>query len=41
VYKRQARWSEGNFTDYLEDKRRRLGEEAERPHRIVYRKLEG
>jgi ATP-binding cassette ChvD family protein len=37
----EVRWSEGNFTDYLEDKRRRLGEEAERPHRIVYRKLEG
>jgi len=37
----EVRWFEGNFTDYLEDKRRRLGEEAERPHRIVYRRLEG
>jgi len=36
----EVRWFEGNFTDYLEDKRQRLGEEAERPHRIVYRKLE-
>jgi ATPase subunit of ABC transporter with duplicated ATPase domains len=37
----EVRWFEGNFTDYLEDKRQRLGEEAERPHRIVYRRLEG
>jgi ATP-binding cassette ChvD family protein len=36
----EVRWFEGNFTDYLEDKRQRLGEEAERPHRIVYRRLE-
>jgi energy-dependent translational throttle protein EttA len=35
----EARWFEGNVSDYLEDKRRRLGEEADRPHRIVYRKL--
>jgi len=35
----EARWFEGNFSDYLEDKRQRLGEEADRPHRIVYRKL--
>ncbi|HOX24465.1 MAG TPA: energy-dependent translational throttle protein EttA [Candidatus Krumholzibacteria bacterium] len=37
----EARWFEGNFSDYLEDKRQRLGEEAERPHRIVYRRLRG
>ncbi|MBD3219662.1 energy-dependent translational throttle protein EttA [bacterium] len=36
----EVRWFEGNFTDYLEDKRQRLGEEADRPHRIVYRRLE-
>ncbi|MEZ4389419.1 MAG: energy-dependent translational throttle protein EttA [Candidatus Krumholzibacteriia bacterium] len=36
----EVRWFEGNFTDYLEDKRRRLGEEADRPHRIVYRRLQ-
>ncbi len=36
----EVRWFEGNFSDYLEDKRQRLGEEADRPHRIVYRRLE-
>jgi len=33
-------WFEGNFEDYEKDKRRRLGEEACRPHRIRYKKLE-
>jgi sulfate-transporting ATPase len=32
-------WFEGNYQDYEADKRRRLGEEADRPHRIKYRKL--
>ncbi|MGZ2411336.1 energy-dependent translational throttle protein EttA [Sphingomonas sp. F9_3S_D5_B_2] len=32
-------WFEGNFAAYEEDKVRRLGEEATRPHRITYRKL--
>jgi ATP-binding cassette ChvD family protein len=32
-------WFEGNFQAYEEDKKRRLGEEAVRPHRIKYRKL--
>ncbi len=32
-------WFEGNFQAYLEDKRRRLGREAEQPHRIKYRPL--
>ncbi len=32
-------WFEGNFSDYEEDKRRRLGEEADRPHRIKYKPL--
>jgi len=36
----EVRWFEGNFSDYLDDKRRRLGDEADRPHRIVYRRLE-
>jgi ATP-binding cassette ChvD family protein len=33
-------WFEGNFADYEEDKKRRLGEEAVQPHRIRYRRLE-
>jgi len=37
----EVKWFEGNFTDYLENKRMRLGDEADRPHRIVYRRLEG
>jgi ATP-binding cassette ChvD family protein len=32
-------WFEGNFEAYEEDKIRRLGPEAERPHRVTYRKL--
>src|SRR5262245_20889211 len=32
-------WFEGNFEAYEEDKIRRLGEEATRPHRTTYRKL--
>ena len=32
-------WFEGNYQDYEADRRRRLGEEAERPHRIKYRPL--
>ncbi|MFT7287537.1 MAG: sulfate-transporting ATPase [Halieaceae bacterium] len=30
---------EGNFSDYEEDRRRRLGAGAEQPHRVPYRKL--
>lgn len=33
-------WFEGNFEDYEKDKIRRLGEEACRPHRVRYKKLE-
>jgi sulfate-transporting ATPase len=33
-------WFEGNFADYEEDKKRRLGEDAVQPHRMRYRKLE-
>ncbi|MDV3256712.1 MAG: ATP-binding cassette domain-containing protein, partial [Sphingomonas sp.] len=32
-------WFEGNFEAYEEDKRRRLGPEADRPHRMTYKKL--
>jgi ATP-binding cassette ChvD family protein len=32
-------WFEGNFADYEEDKRRRLGPEADRPTRTSYKKL--
>src|SRR5881409_1430821 len=32
-------WFEGNYQDYEADRRRRLGAEAERPHRIRYRRL--
>jgi energy-dependent translational throttle protein EttA len=35
----QARWFEGNYADYDEDRRRRLGEEADQPHRIKYKPL--
>jgi ATPase subunit of ABC transporter with duplicated ATPase domains len=34
-------WFEGNYQDYEADRRRRLGVEAERPHRIKYRRLAG
>ena len=33
-------WFEGNFEEYEKDKRRRLGDEALRPHRLKYKKLE-
>ena len=32
-------WFNGNFTAYQEDYRRRVGKEADQPHRIKYRKL--
>ena len=32
-------WFEGNFSDYEEDKRARLGDDATQPHRIKYRQL--
>ena len=32
-------WFEGNFTEYAENKRKRLGEAAVLPHRIKYRHL--
>ena len=36
----RAVWNEGNWQDYEEDRRKRLGEAAEQPHRIKYRRLE-
>ncbi len=35
----QVRWFEGNFEAYEEHRRERLGAEADRPHRIAYKKL--
>ncbi|HCU24979.1 MAG TPA: energy-dependent translational throttle protein EttA, partial [Deltaproteobacteria bacterium] len=35
----QVVWFEGNFSEYEEDKRRRLGPEAEKIHRIKYKKF--
>ncbi len=32
-------WFEGNFQDYEADRKRRLGADADQPHRIKYRKL--
>ena len=37
----QVVWFEGNFADYLEDRRKRLGEDADKPHRIRYKPLMG
>jgi ATP-binding cassette ChvD family protein len=35
----QVVWFEGNYQDYEADRRRRLGAEADQPHRIKYRRL--
>jgi ATP-binding cassette ChvD family protein len=32
-------WFDGNYSDYEADRKRRLGKEAETPHRIRYKKL--
>jgi ATP-binding cassette ChvD family protein len=32
-------WFDGNYSEYEEDKRKRLGAEADQPHRIRYRQL--
>ncbi len=37
----QVVWIEGNYHDYEQDLKRRLGDEADRPHRIKYKKLNG
>ncbi len=35
----QVEWFSGNYADYEADRRRRLGAEADRPHRAKFRKL--
>jgi ATP-binding cassette ChvD family protein len=35
----QVVWFEGNYQEYEADRKRRLGTEADQPHRIKYRKL--
>ena len=32
-------WFEGNYADYEQDRKRRLGKDADQPHRIRYRRL--
>jgi energy-dependent translational throttle protein EttA len=32
-------WVEGNYTDYEADRKKRLGADAERPHRLRYKRL--
>lgn len=32
-------WFPGPYSDYLTDRRKRLGDKADRPHRVTYRKL--
>ena len=34
-------WFEGNYAEYSEDLKRRKGDDANRPHRLKYRKLSG
>jgi ATP-binding cassette ChvD family protein len=34
-------WFAGNYADYEEDRKRRLGADADNPHRIRYKRLEG
>jgi len=35
----RAVWVEGNYSEYEADRKKRLGKEADRPHRIRYQKL--
>jgi energy-dependent translational throttle protein EttA len=35
----EVRWFEGNYQEYEETRRTRLGDQAEQPHRLKYRKL--
>jgi energy-dependent translational throttle protein EttA len=35
----EVRWWEGNFSDYEADRHKRLGAEADQPHRIRYKPL--
>ena len=36
----QVEWFEGNYEDYEKDRRRRLGAQADQPHRIKYRRID-
>ncbi len=36
----QAVWFEGNYADYEADRKRRLGADADQPHRIKYKRLD-
>ena len=36
----QVEWFEGNYQDYEADRRRRLGADADTPHRIKYRRID-
>jgi len=35
-----AEWFEGNYQEYEKDRRRRLGADADQPHRIKYRRID-
>ncbi len=37
----QVTWFQGNYADYEQDRQRRLGDEADSPHRIRYKALTG
>jgi len=36
----QVTWFEGNYEDYESDRKRRLGDAADQPHRIKYKKID-
>ena len=36
----QVTWFAGNYADYEQDRKRRLGNDAEQPHRIKYKRLD-
>ena len=36
----KAVWFEGNYTDYEKDRKRRLGTDADQPHRIKYKRID-
>ena len=36
----QVTWFEGNYEDYEADRKRRLGDEADQPHRIKYKRID-
>ena len=36
----QVTWFTGNYSEYKEDRKKRLGNDAEHPHRIKYKRLD-